>query len=120
MTWSLSYSPLVPVPLIVAAAIIAALLATFILYRRQRGALLRILALTLLVFALLDPAIQRENREPLTSVAAIVVDRSQSQSFADRDTDLRCPKNGFGRTHRQTAQCRIARCRGRPGPRWIG
>lgn len=84
MTWSLSFDPLVPWTVIIAAAAVAVVLAAIILLRRQRGAPLRILALGLLLLALADPAIQREDREPLTSVAAIVVDRSESQSFGDR------------------------------------
>ena len=84
MTWSIDIAPLLPLPLIIAAGVIAVMLAAIVLLRRQRGAILRTAALALLVFALLDPAIQRENREPLTSIAALVVDRSESQALGDR------------------------------------
>jgi len=84
MTWSLDFSPLLPVPLIVAAGVLAVILVGIAIVRRQRGAWLRAIALALLTLALLDPAIQRENREPLTSIAALVVDRSESQTLADR------------------------------------
>jgi hypothetical protein len=51
---------------------------------RLRGWLLRTSAMALVVLALANPAIEREDREPLSSVVALVVDRSQSQAFTDR------------------------------------
>src|SRR5262249_33535044 len=45
---------------------------------------MRSLALALFVFALANPSITREDRDPLTSVAVVVVDKSPSQEFADR------------------------------------
>ena len=41
-------------------------------------------ALALFVLALANPSITREDREPLTSVAAVVIDKSPSQDFGDR------------------------------------
>ncbi|MBB4301216.1 hypothetical protein GGD81_000231 [Rhodobium orientis] len=84
MTWSIDTAPLLPLPLILAAAAVALVLMAVAFWRRQRGAPLRAAALVLLILALLDPSIQRENREPLTSVAAIVVDRSESQALSGR------------------------------------
>ena len=84
MTWSIDTAPLLPLPLILAAAAIALVLMAVAFWRRQRGAPLRAAALVLLILALLDPSIQRENREPLTSIAAIVVDRSESQALPGR------------------------------------
>src|SRR3954462_7100080 len=42
------------------------------------------MALALFVFALANPSITREDRDPLTSVAVVIVDKSPSQEFADR------------------------------------
>ena len=84
MTWSIDTAPLLPLPLILAATAIALVLMAIAFWRRQRGAPLRAAALVLLILALLDPSIQRENREPLTSIAAIVVDRSESQALPGR------------------------------------
>jgi hypothetical protein len=50
----------------------------------MRGALLRALALAALVLALANPVANFEDREPVTSVVAIVVDRSPSQMSMDR------------------------------------
>jgi hypothetical protein len=51
---------------------------------RARGTPLRALALAALVLALLNPAVREEDREPLSDVAVLVVDRSQSQELANR------------------------------------
>ena len=45
---------------------------------------MRALALALMVLALANPSFTREDREPLSSVAAVVVDKSPSQNFGDR------------------------------------
>jgi hypothetical protein len=51
---------------------------------RSRGAAIRVLALALIVLALSNPSLTREDRQPLSSVAAVVIDKSPSQSFGDR------------------------------------
>ena len=51
---------------------------------RSRGALVRAVALAFVALALANPSLTREDREPLPSVAAIVLDKSPSQSFGDR------------------------------------
>jgi hypothetical protein len=51
---------------------------------RSRGATIRALALGLIVLALANPSLTREDRDPLSSVAVVVVDKSPSQSFGDR------------------------------------
>src|SRR5262245_65518752 len=55
-----------------------------LVFARTRAALVRTLALALFVLALANPSITREDRDPLTSVAAVVVDKSPSQEFGDR------------------------------------
>jgi hypothetical protein len=55
-----------------------------LVFARTRAALLRAIALALFVLALANPSITREDREPLTSVAAVVVDKSPSQEFGER------------------------------------
>ena len=51
---------------------------------RSRGAAIRALALALIVLALANPSLTREDRDPLSSVAVVVVDKSPSQNFGDR------------------------------------
>ncbi|MFK4823652.1 hypothetical protein ACI0FM_02460 [Paenochrobactrum sp. BZR 588] len=56
-------------------------------YVRKRGCFLRLLALVALGLALANPVIIDENREPLKSTIAVVVDRSQSQELDKRKQD---------------------------------
>src|SRR5436309_1213794 len=67
-----------------AAAAIALVLSLLLVFARARAALVRTIALALFVLALANPSITREDREPLTSVAAVVIDKSPSQEFGDR------------------------------------
>ena len=63
------------------------LLALAGLFFRQRGAWLRFAALAALAAALINPVLLDEEREPLKSVVALVVDRSQSQDIGDRQAE---------------------------------
>ena len=45
---------------------------------------MRVAALALILLALANPSFTREDREPLSSVAAVVIDKSPSQNFGDR------------------------------------
>ena len=81
---SLAFDPFLPLPLILAIALVAILLVGWAIAKRMRGAALRALALAALVLALANPVANFEDREPVTSVVAIVVDRSPSQMSADR------------------------------------
>ena len=67
-----------------AVAAIAFVLSLLLVFARARAALVRTIALALFVLALANPSITREDREPLTSVAAVVIDKSPSQDFGDR------------------------------------
>ncbi len=84
MNYGIAFTPLVPsiVLWIASAAIIV--MAAVLLLARARGAAVRVAALALIVLALANPSFTREDREPLSSVAAVVVDKSPSQNFGDR------------------------------------
>ena len=84
MGFGITFSPLVPHSVLWAACGAAVLLAALLFAVRSRGAGVRSLALALMVLALANPSFTREDREPLSSVAVVVVDKSPSQSFADR------------------------------------
>jgi hypothetical protein len=83
-TYAIAFAPLVPQLLLLIAAGTVLLIAAVLLLSRTRGAPVRIAALALLLLALANPSFTREDREPLASVAAVVVDRSPSQSFGVR------------------------------------
>ncbi len=84
MNWSLSFEPLVAWSWMAAILLPVAVLAVVGLALRQRGALLRLAAFAALAVALLNPVLLDEERDPLQSVVALVVDRSQSQDIGDR------------------------------------
>ena len=86
MVWSLAFDPLVPLWALVAGGVIAVLLTAFSGFLNLRGWLLRTLTMALLLLALANPAVEREDREPLSSVVALVVDKSQSQRLSDRQS----------------------------------
>lgn len=82
--WSLTFAPLVPLPLLIGLAVLAAVAAGMALVLAGRGAILRALALAVLAIALADPSLVFEDREPVKDVVAVVVDKSASNRLADR------------------------------------
>src|SRR5271165_1262090 len=84
MDYGISFAPIVPTEVLWAVLALAALTAVLLLAARNRGTPLRVGALACLALALANPSFTREDREPLSSVAVVVVDKSPSQSFGDR------------------------------------
>jgi hypothetical protein len=84
MDYGIAFAPIVPIEVLWAAIAAAVLIATLLLIGRSRGAMVRIAALACLALALANPSFTREDREPLSSVAVVVVDKSPSQNFSDR------------------------------------
>src|SRR5213592_169482 len=87
MSYGIAFTPLVPtlVLWIALAAIVA--IAAVLLLGRSRGAAVRVAALALILLALANPSFTREDREPLSSVAAVVIDKSPSQNFGTRNQE---------------------------------
>jgi hypothetical protein len=84
MNYGIAFTPLVP-PLVLWLALGAiVVIAALLLLGRSRGAAIRVAALALIALALANPSFTSEEREPLTSVAAVIVDKSPSQNFGDR------------------------------------
>ncbi|MGA8697122.1 MAG: hypothetical protein WB689_25450 [Xanthobacteraceae bacterium] len=84
MNISIAFAPLVGTQILWAVIAAAVLFALVLFVSRSRGAAVRTLALALIVLALANPSFTREDRDPLTSVAVVVVDKSPSQNFGDR------------------------------------
>jgi hypothetical protein len=84
VNFGISFSPLVPEYVLWAVIGGAIALALLLFAVRSRGAWVRALAIALFVLALANPSLTREDRDPLTSVAVVVVDKSASQTFGDR------------------------------------
>jgi len=84
MQYGIAFTPLVPSLVLWIAIGSIAVIAGLLLLARPRGAAVRIAAMALIVLALANPSFTREDREPLSSVVAVVVDKSPSQNFGDR------------------------------------
>ncbi len=84
MNFGIAFAPLVSAQILWPAAAVAAILALLLFVSRSRGATIRAIALGLVVLALANPSFTREDRDPLSSIAVVVVDKSPSQNFGDR------------------------------------
>ncbi len=82
--FNLSFSPLLPWPVLLGLGVLALGLIGLGFYARGRGSFLRALGLGLLLLAMTGPALVREERNPLKDVVAVVVDQSGSQTIAER------------------------------------
>jgi hypothetical protein len=93
--YGIAFTPLVP-PLVLWFGLAAiAVIAAMLLVARTRGAAIRVAALVLILLALANPSFTREDREPLSSVAVVVVDKSPSQSFGDRTRETESAKEAL-------------------------
>ncbi|HEY0235782.1 MAG TPA: hypothetical protein VGC86_12135 [Afipia sp.] len=84
MNYGIAFAPLVPTLVLWLALAAIIVIAAVLLFSRARGAAVRVLALALILLALANPSFTQEEREPLTSVAAVIVDKSPSQNFGER------------------------------------
>ncbi len=84
MNYGIAFAPLVPSVVLWIALAAIVVIAGLLLLGRSRGAAVRLAALSLIVLALANPSFTREDREPLSSVVAVIVDKSPSQNFGDR------------------------------------
>src|SRR3954465_6344811 len=84
MNYGIAFTPLVPSLVLWIALAAIVVIAGLLLLGRSRGAAVRVAALALVLLALANPSFTREEREPLSSVAAVIVDKSPSQGFGER------------------------------------
>jgi hypothetical protein len=84
MNLGITFAPLVRDYALWAALGVSIAISILLVLARTRGAALRALALGLFVLALANPSFTREDRDPIPSVAAVIVDKSPSQDFGDR------------------------------------
>src|SRR6266404_3213349 len=89
MQYGIAFAPLVPSLVLWLAVLAIVVIAALLLLGRARGAPIRVTALALIVLALANPSFTREEREPLSSVAAVVIDKSPSQNFGERTRETR-------------------------------
>ena len=82
---SIVFNPLLPKALLLGLLALFALLFALSLWRRARGAILRLLAGLSLLAALSDPSMVQEKRAYQRDIAIVLIDRSPSQSIGERD-----------------------------------
>ncbi|HEY2863023.1 MAG TPA: hypothetical protein VGK37_05335 [Casimicrobiaceae bacterium] len=87
MNYGIAFTPLVPSLVLWIAIGAIIVIAALLLLARARGWPLRIAALALILLALANPSFTREDREPLSSVVAVIVDKSPSQNFGTRNQE---------------------------------
>ena len=87
MNYGIAFTPLVPAIVLWLALAAIVVIALVLVLARARGAAVRVAALVLFLLALANPSFTREDRDPLTSVAAVVVDKSPSQNFGNRNRE---------------------------------
>src|SRR6058998_486139 len=87
MNYGIAFTPLVPSLVLWIALAAIVVIAVVLLVGRSRGAAVRVAALALILLALANPSFTREEREPLSSVAAVVIDKSPSQNFGQRSRE---------------------------------
>src|ERR1700674_1672253 len=95
MNYGIAFTPLVPSLVLWLALGAIAVVAGLLLLGRTRGAAIRVAALALIVLALANPSFTREDREPLSSVAVVVVDKSPSQNFGERTRETEQAKEAL-------------------------
>ncbi|HET7680312.1 MAG TPA: hypothetical protein VFK79_09290 [Xanthobacteraceae bacterium] len=95
MNFGIAFAPLVPAYVVWAGLAVALIVAGLLFFARSRGAIVRTIALLLMVLALANPSFTREDREPLTSVAAVVVDKSPSQNFGERQQQTEAARSAL-------------------------
>src|ERR1700688_3902742 len=95
MQYGIAFTPLVPSLVLWLAVAAIVVIAGLLLLGRPRGAAVRVTALALILLALANPSFTREDREPLSSVAAVVIDKSPSQNFGNRTQEAEQAKEAL-------------------------
>lgn len=78
------FAPMLPWEAVYGFAIIIALIFILSVFIYRRGVVLRFLAASLLLLALMNPSLLEEKREAVDDVAVLVIDQSASQQFGAR------------------------------------
>ncbi|NIY79760.1 hypothetical protein HCZ23_09785 [Celeribacter sp. HF31] len=88
MIRDLTFSPLIPLPVLAVFAGIAFVLIIFAAWRGLSGWALRALAALGVLAALSGPSLKQEMRDPLTDIVFLVVDESASQDLSTRPDQI--------------------------------
>ncbi|MFT6025606.1 MAG: hypothetical protein ACI9PY_003749, partial [Ascidiaceihabitans sp.] len=89
MTNNILFDPLLPMPVLVALAVVVALGILLAVLRGLRGWSLRSLAAIVVFAALFGPSLQQEDRAPLSDIVILAEDATASQNLSDRANQTR-------------------------------
>lgn len=84
MTLHIDFAPMIPTLALTSLALLALLIGGLHIYQRRRGSVLRLCSLAFLTTLLANPALREEVSDPLSDIAVILVDRSESQDIGQR------------------------------------
>jgi hypothetical protein len=84
MNWSLEFFPFFSSELFAACVVLCLGSLVLFAWRNRRGAVLRALSLACFLFALANPNLRNEDRQPLSNIAVVAIDESSSMQFAGR------------------------------------
>lgn len=120
---SIVFDPFVPWAAIWAAGAAALALVVFAGWLRSPAWALRALGFAVLLVALANPALVREDRRGLPDVALVVVDESESQTIGDRaaetaaaEADIRAELDALADDPDNPLETRVVRVRNEGGP----
>ena len=85
MTATVIFDPLIPLPLLIALALLASIGIALAVWRGLSGWALRGLAAATVLAALAGPSYQTEDRAPLNDIVLLIEDESASQRLSDRE-----------------------------------
>lgn len=81
---NIGFAPFLPWPVLTALAVITLAIAALAVFRRMRGGWIRALAAFALLAALANPVLMQEDRDQLSTIVPVIVDRSLSQQTPER------------------------------------
>jgi len=93
----LAFAPVIPLSVLTVMIALAVLITLYGFIARAKGAWARGLAFAVLLFALAGPLLVKEKHAPLSDVAVIVTDRSQSMSLGRRSSQAQAARAQIAR-----------------------
>ena len=93
----LAFAPVIPLSVLTVMIALAVLVTLYGFIARAKGAWARGLAFAVLLFALAGPLLVKEKHAPLSDVAVIVTDRSQSMSLGKRSSQAEAARAQIAR-----------------------
>lgn len=81
---NIGFAPFLPWPVLAALAVLTLAIAALSIFRRMRGGWIRMAAAFALLAALANPVLMQEDRDQLSTIVPVIVDRSLSQQTPER------------------------------------